>query len=112
MAAKLENCTKKKQRSVIGFLWAEGVPGGQIHQRVCSQYGDNALFRTIGYEWIEMFENGRKSVTDAERSGHPTTATMAQNKERARELILQNRRVTVDEIAKQLYISICLFCGA
>jgi histone-lysine N-methyltransferase SETMAR len=53
-----------------------------------------------------MFKNGRTSVTDAERSGHPTTATTAQNEDRGRELILQNRRVTVDEIAKQLNISI------
>jgi hypothetical protein len=53
-----------------------------------------------------MFKNGRTSVTDAKRSSHPTTATTLQNEERARELILQNRRVTVDEIAKQLDISI------
>jgi transposase len=58
------------------------------------------------YEWIEMFKNGRTSVLGAERSGHPTTDTTAQNEERARELILQNRRVTVDEIVKQLNISI------
>jgi hypothetical protein len=58
------------------------------------------------YEWIEMFKNGHMSVTDAVRLGHPTTATTIQNEERARELILQNRRVTVDEIAKQLSISI------
>jgi hypothetical protein len=45
-------------------------------------------------------------VTDAERSGCPTTATAAQNEERARELILQNKRVKVDEIAEQLNISI------
>ena len=35
MAAKLINCTKEEQRSVISFLWAEGVPGAQIHLRVC-----------------------------------------------------------------------------
>jgi hypothetical protein len=32
--------------------------------------------------------------------GRPTTATSAQNEERARELILQNRRMTVDQIEK------------
>jgi hypothetical protein len=57
------------------------------------------------YEWTEMFKNGRKSVTDVERLGRPTTATTAQNVGRARELILQNRRVKVDKIAKQLNIS-------
>jgi hypothetical protein len=56
------------------------------------------------YEWIEMFKNGRTSVTDAEHLGHPTTTT--QNEERARKLILQNRKVMVNEIAKQLNISI------
>ena len=39
MAAKLINCTKEEQRSVISFLWAEGVPGAQIHLRMCAQYG-------------------------------------------------------------------------
>jgi hypothetical protein len=53
-----------------------------------------------------MFKNGCTSVTDAECSGRPTTATTTQNDERAMELILQNRRVMVNEIAKQLNISI------
>jgi hypothetical protein len=48
---------------------------------------DNALSRRVVYEWIEMFKNGCTSVTDADE-------------ESTRELILQNRRVTVDEIAK------------
>jgi histone-lysine N-methyltransferase SETMAR len=45
-------------------------------------------------------------VTDAECLGRPTTATTAQNEERAGKLILQNRRVTVDKIAKQLNIGV------
>ena len=40
MAVKLINCTKEEQRSVIGFLWAEGVRGAQIHLRMCAQYED------------------------------------------------------------------------
>jgi hypothetical protein len=66
-----------------------------------AQYGDSAVSCRVEYEWIEMFKNGHMNVTDAE----PITATNAQNEERARELILQNRRVTVDKIA-ELNISI------
>jgi hypothetical protein len=62
MAAKLENCTKEEQRSVIGFLWAEGVPGRQIQQCMCAQYGDNALPCRVVYEWIEMLENGAWAI--------------------------------------------------
>jgi len=81
MAAKLINCTKEEQCSVICFLWAEGVPGTQIHLRMCGQYGDKVLSHRIVYERIEIFENGRTSVTDAERSGHPATATTTRKKE-------------------------------
>jgi len=49
MAAKLINCTKEGQRSVIRFLWAEGVPGAQIHLRMCAHYGDKVLSRRIVY---------------------------------------------------------------
>jgi hypothetical protein len=53
-----------------------------------------------------MYKNGRTSVMDGERSGHPATATITQNEGRAKQLILQNRIVTVDKIAKQVNISI------
>ncbi|XP_062850161.1 protein GVQW3-like [Trichomycterus rosablanca] len=106
MAAKLLHCTKDEQRSVIRFLWAEGVPGAQIHRRMCAQYGDKVLSRRVVYEWIEMFENGRTNVKDAERSGRPTTATTTKNEERTLELILENRTITVEEIAEKLNLSV------
>jgi hypothetical protein len=55
---------------------------------------------------MDMFKNGHTSVTDAGCLGCPATATIAQNEERSRVLFLQNRRVMVNEIAKQLNISI------
>ena len=106
MAMKLINCTKEEQRSVIRFLWAEGVPGAQIHLRICAQYGDKVLSGRIVYEWIEMFENGRTSVTDAERSGCPATATTTRNEERTLELIRENRIITVEEVAGRLNVTI------
>ena len=90
MAAELTNCTKEEQRSVIRFLWAEGVPGAQIHLRMCAQYGDKVLSCRIIYEWIEMFENGCTIVTDAERSGRPAAATTTRNEEITLELIHEN----------------------
>lgn len=52
-----------------------------------------------------MLTNGHTSVIDAYRLGCLTIATTAQNEEMVRELILQTRRVTVNETAKQLNIS-------
>jgi hypothetical protein len=64
MAAKLENCTKEKQRSVIGFC------GQKVHQvdifiSACVLSMETMLSRRVMYEWIEIFKNGRPSVTDA-----------------------------------------------
>ena len=106
MAAKLINFTKEEQRSVICFLWAEGGPGAQIHLLMCAQYGDKVLSCRIVYEWIGMFKNGRTSVTDAERSEHPATATIMRNEERTLELIRENKRITVEEVAGRLNVCI------
>jgi len=111
MAAKLLNCTNVEQRSVIRFLWAEGVLGAQIHLHMCTQYGDKVLSHRIVYEWIEMFENGRKSVTDAGRFGRPATATTMRNEERTLELIHENRRITVEEVAGRLNVSVGSACS-
>jgi hypothetical protein len=62
------------------------------------------------YKWIEIFKNVHTNVTDAECLGHPATAKTAQNEDRARELILENRRVTADKIVKQLNINIGSAC--
>ena len=92
MAAKLINCTKEEQRSVIRFLWAEGVPGEQIHLRMYAQYGDKVFSRRIVYEWTELFENGHRSLTDAERSRLPASATTTRNEERTLELISEKQK--------------------
>jgi len=57
-------------------------------------------------EWTEMFENGRTSVTVAERSGRPATATTTRNEERTLEMIRENRRITVEEVAGRLNVSV------
>ena len=109
MAAKIINCAKEEKRSVIRFLWAEGVPGAQIHLRIlriCAQYGDKVISRRIVYEWIEMLKNDRKSETDAECSGRPATATTTRNEEITLELIRANRRITVEEAAGRLNVSV------
>jgi hypothetical protein len=79
------------------FLWAEGILGGQIHQRMCAQYGDNDVSCRVVYEWIEMAKNGCMSVTGAEHSDCPTT----QNEERAREWFFKTEELTVDENCKK-----------
>ena len=106
MAAILINCNKEEQNSVIRFLWVEGVPGAQIHLRMSAQYGDKVFSYRIVYEWNEMFENGGMSLTDAEHSGLPATATTTRNEERTLELFHENRRIIVVDVAGRLNVSV------
>jgi hypothetical protein len=59
-------CTKEEQRSVISFLWAEGVPGAEMPRRISVQYGNSVVSQRMVYEWIESFKNGRTSVKHEE----------------------------------------------
>ncbi|KAG9462962.1 hypothetical protein GDO78_022737 [Eleutherodactylus coqui] len=105
MAAAPVIGTKEEQRAVIRFLWSEGMCGADIYRRLCAQYGENVLSRRSVYEWIEKFKRGRTSVRHEEGAGRPSTSTTDDNIERVRELILLDRRVTVDYVANHLQIS-------
>ena len=105
MDAPLAQCTRDKQRAVIRFLWSEGLPEVEIHKRLLAQYGDNALSKRTVYEWIEKFKSGRTNVKHAEGAGRPSTSTSEAKTEQVQQMILGNRRITIDELAQSLQIS-------
>ncbi|PNF38238.1 hypothetical protein B7P43_G11812 [Cryptotermes secundus] len=104
MAALLVVCTKEEQRTVIQFLWWK-VSGAEIHQSLSTQYRNSALPHRSVYEWIEKFKSGRTSVTHEEGAVRPSTSTSDEMIQQAREMVLVNRRVTVNEVACSLQIS-------
>lgn len=103
MAAPLSVCTKE-ERSVIWFLWSEDVLGATIHQRLSIQYGNSVLSQ-------QCLTNGLKNskmavhVTHEEGVRRPFTATNEDNIERVRDMVLLDRRVTIDEMENRLQIS-------
>jgi len=52
----------------------------------------------------ETFPEGRESVTDEERSGRPATSRTEENIAKARQILRENRRLTVRSIAEQVNI--------
>ena len=85
---------------MVRFLWSEGSPGAEIHKSLSTQYGENALSKRTVYEWIEKFKSGRTSVKHAEGVGRPSTSTSDEKTEQAQQMILANRRITIDELAQ------------
>jgi len=53
---------------------------------------------------VKRFSEGRESVTDEERSGWPTTSRTKENIAKIRQILRENRRLTVRSIAEQANI--------
>ena len=67
-------------------------------------YGDNAMKKTAVYKWVKRFSEGRESVTDEERSGRPATSRTEENIAKLRQIVRENRRLTVRSVAEQVNI--------
>jgi len=65
-------------------------------------YGDNAMKKTAVYKWVKRFSEGRETVTDEERSERPATGTTEENIAKVRQIVRENRRLTVRSIAEQV----------
>ena len=70
------------------------------------QYGDRCMSRTQVYEWTQKFKNGVTSVEDSPRPGPTFTAVTEDNIAAVENVIRENRRVTVKEVASLLDISV------
>jgi len=60
--------------------------------------------KTAVYKWVTCFSEGRESVTDEERSGRPATSRTEENIVKIRQIVRENRRLTVRSIAEQVII--------
>ena len=106
MAVPLQQCTKQEQRSVVRFLFSEGEKPIAIHRRMSIQYGDRCMSRIQVYEWTENFKNGVTSVEDSPRLGPAFTAVTEDNIAAVGNVVWENRRITVKEVASVLDISV------
>ncbi|UYV77117.1 hypothetical protein LAZ67_14003350 [Cordylochernes scorpioides] len=55
--------------------------------------------------WYKRFKEGREETADNERSGRPSTSTTPEKVDKVLELVREDRRITVREVAKEARIS-------
>ncbi|UYV71886.1 hypothetical protein LAZ67_9000881 [Cordylochernes scorpioides] len=68
-------------------------------------YGDAVMSRRRVFEWYKRFKEGREETADNERSGRPSTSTTPEKVEKVLELVREDRRITVREVAEEAGIS-------
>jgi len=93
-----------EQRTNIKFLVKLGKSGNESGEMLVQVYGVNAMKKTAVCKWVKRFAEGRESVTDEERSGRPATSRTEDNIAKIRQMLSENRRLTVRSIAEQVNI--------
>ena len=58
--------------------------------------GESAMSKTRVYEWYKRFQDGREDDEDDE---HPSTSTTDENVEKVKEMVVNDRRITIREVA-------------
>jgi hypothetical protein len=71
-------------------------------------YGESALKKTNVYEWYKSFQDGREDVEDDERSSRPSTSLIDENVTKVEKMVMNDRRITIREVANEAGISIGL----
>ena len=56
--------------------------------------------KTQVYEWFSRFKNGDMSIQDKPRSGRPSTSRTDENLVKVKEIVLADRRQTIDQISE------------
>ena len=96
---------KAEQKVIIKFLLAEGNTETNILQRLEAVYGDKALSKSRVFELVKQFKEGHKSETAGPSPGRPRISTTPENIAYVEQLVMQDRRMTIDEIAELTCIS-------
>jgi len=93
------------QRVCIKFCVKNEFNGVKTLEMLGNCFGSDTPKKTAIYEWHEGFKSGRESVKDDERSGRPSTSKIDENINKVREMLINNHKLTIRELAKDLNIA-------
>lgn len=92
-------------RTIIKFGQLQGKTAPAIQAELVRALGEGAPSLATVKRWAARFRDGNSNVEDAPRTGRPTTATDESVVEQVRELVTEDRRLTVEEISAEVGIS-------
>ncbi|PNF29962.1 hypothetical protein B7P43_G07282, partial [Cryptotermes secundus] len=92
-------------RVCIKFCFKLGKTAAETHQMLKEASGGSSLGHTQTYNWYKRFKTGRTSNDDDNLSGRPPTGTTPESIKKVRDLILQDRRLTIQDLCNTLGLS-------
>ena len=71
-------------------------------------YGECTVSQKSIYKWYKLFTEGREEVNDYARPGRPSTSTTNENTEAVKNIVMENSRITIREVAEDVGVSVGL----
>ena len=69
-------------------------------------YGECTVSQKSVYKWYKLFTEDQEEVNDDTCPGWPSTSTTDVNTEAVKEIVMENRRITIREVAEDVGISV------
>jgi hypothetical protein len=96
---------KLEQGANIKLCVKHGKPGAETFEMIRRAYGNEAMSYARCFKWHAHFKRGRTLLTDDERSGQPSTSSTPKNVEIIRQLVHEELRRTIKDIAAIINVS-------
>ena len=95
---------RKEEQVCIKFCANLGKSDMETLEMIQQGFGDQSLSRAQVFQWHAQFKTGCTSVDDDERTGRPTSCTTPEIVARIQELIRQDRRLIIRDIAEEVEV--------
>ena len=94
------------QIKCIKFCVKNGIKCLKTLEMLKVAYGECTVSRKSVYKWYKLFTEGREEVNNYARPGRPSTSTTNENTEAVKKIVMENRRITIREVAEDVGISV------
>ena len=94
-----------EQRSAIKFCFENEISVAEMFRVLQKIFGDLTMSQKNVYKGYKDFKEGRERVDHLERPGRPSTLTDEQHVNQSKELVDENRRLTIRDLADTIGIS-------
>jgi len=95
---------RKEQQVCIKFCASLGKSAMETLTMIQQAFRDQSLSRAQVFQWHTRFKTGCTSVDNAEHKGRPRSCTTPETVARIQELIRQDQRWTIHDIAEEVGI--------
>jgi [histone H3]-lysine36 N-dimethyltransferase SETMAR len=100
----MESLTQTNIRAIIFYLWKKGYSPIKTYQEMVEVLGLASPSQQTIYRWFTKFSDGIQSFEDLPRSGRLITQSTSENINAIKDVIKNNRRITVKKIEQELEI--------